>query len=73
METLSYCQLMERCLVAEARVAELEETLTTHAVAWTSQDALDDSICGSTAMMGPFNVVGDIPLIAKPQLPPKEV
>lgn len=24
METLSYCQLMERCLAAEARVAELE-------------------------------------------------
>lgn len=26
MEALSYCQLMERCLAAEARVAELEET-----------------------------------------------
>lgn len=26
METLSYYQLMERCLAAEARVAELEET-----------------------------------------------
>lgn len=26
METLSYCQLMERCLAAEARVAELQET-----------------------------------------------
>ena len=24
METLSYCQLMERCLAAEARVVELE-------------------------------------------------
>lgn len=24
METLSYCQLMERCLAAEARVTELE-------------------------------------------------
>lgn len=24
MEALSYCQLMERCLAAEARVAELE-------------------------------------------------
>ena len=24
METLSYCQLMERCLAAEGRVAELE-------------------------------------------------
>lgn len=24
MEALSYCQLMERCLVAEARVVELE-------------------------------------------------
>lgn len=24
METLSYCQLMERCLAAEARVAALE-------------------------------------------------
>lgn len=26
MEAMSYCQLMERCLAAEARVAELEET-----------------------------------------------
>lgn len=25
METLSYCQLMERCLAAEARVVELEK------------------------------------------------
>ena len=24
MEALSYCQLMERCLAAEARIAELE-------------------------------------------------
>jgi len=27
METLSYCQLMQRCLDAEKRVAELEEKL----------------------------------------------
>ena len=29
MEALSYCQLMERCLVAEARVAELESRTVT--------------------------------------------
>lgn len=27
METLSYCQLMERCLAAEARVMELESRI----------------------------------------------
>ena len=29
MEALSYCQLMERCLAAEARVAELESRTIT--------------------------------------------
>lgn len=29
MEALSYCQLMERCLAAEARVAELESRTVT--------------------------------------------
>lgn len=29
MEALSYCQLMERCLAAEARVVELEQHITT--------------------------------------------
>lgn len=29
METLSYCQLMERCLAAEARVVELESRTVT--------------------------------------------
>lgn len=29
METLSYCQLMERCLAAEARVVELEQRIAT--------------------------------------------
>ena len=29
METLSYCQLMERCLSAEARVVELEQRIAT--------------------------------------------
>lgn len=28
MEALSYCQLMERCLAAEARVVELESRTT---------------------------------------------
>lgn len=35
MEALSYCQLMERCLAAEARVAELEETFK-YPVAYTT-------------------------------------
>lgn len=29
MEALSYCQLMERCLVAEARVVEMEQRIAT--------------------------------------------
>ena len=29
MEALSYCQLMERCLAAEARVVELEQRIAT--------------------------------------------
>lgn len=29
METLSYCQLMERCLATEARVVELESCTVT--------------------------------------------
>ncbi|QXG78663.1 hypothetical protein [Klebsiella phage BUCT_47333] len=29
MEALSYCQLMERCLAAEARVVELESRAVT--------------------------------------------
>lgn len=29
MEALSYCQLMERCLAAEARVVELEQRIVT--------------------------------------------
>lgn len=29
MEALSYCQLMERCLAAEARVVELEQCIAT--------------------------------------------
>ena len=31
-------------------------------VAYTSADALDDVACGLTAMMGPENAVGNIPL-----------
>lgn len=29
MEALSYCQLMERCLAAEARVVEMEQRIAT--------------------------------------------
>ena len=29
MEALSYCQMMERCLAAEARVVELEQRIAT--------------------------------------------
>ncbi|UYE94793.1 hypothetical protein SBP_00041 [Klebsiella phage SBP] len=35
METLSYCQLMERMLAAEARVAELESRTVTVKIPFT--------------------------------------
>ena len=41
MEALSYCQLMERCLAAEARVVELESrTVTVKLPGWFVKDAI---------------------------------
>ena len=48
METLSYCQLMERCLAAEARVVELaaENMALKNAITDHSQSVHFCEVCG---------------------------
>ena len=54
----------------EAALADRDRTLAELAeqepVAWTNADALADVYSDSTAIMGPKDVVGDIPLFALP-------
>lgn len=72
METLSYCQLMERCLAAEARVVELESHADAEPYGYVHKGVYEQ--CGSSGLSNDHEAFRDsqthIPLYTRPQRVP---